>query len=146
MHGPSYKIREIISFIETCSVIWWQTLEVCTWNWSISFKMFSHYEVCNSVSRMTTFELNCSKTCNCDRDKFSPVCGRDKYTYFSACYAGCQNTTLVDGKVVSVSLITVFVGNTCFTIHWFMDLQKKCFHGREFMWQGVVSHQFEGSD
>jgi len=100
-------------------------------DWSISFKMFSHYEVCNSASRMTTFELDCNATCNCDRNKFSPICGRDKNTYFSACHAGCQNMTLVSGKIVSVSLITVFVGDRCFSIHLFVDLQKKCFHGKD---------------
>ncbi|XP_023718722.1 solute carrier organic anion transporter family member 74D [Cryptotermes secundus] len=54
-------------------------------------------------SGLTTFELDCNATCNCDRNKFSPICGRDKSTYFSACHAGCQNITLVDGKIVSYS-------------------------------------------
>ena len=95
-------------------------------DWSISFKVFSHNEVCNSASRLTTFvELDCNATCNCDRDKFSPICGRDKNTYFSACHAGCQNMTLIGGKIVSVSLIMVFIGNRCFNIHLFMNLQKK---------------------
>jgi hypothetical protein len=109
--------------------------------------MCSHYKVCNSVSRLMAFvELDCNATCNCDRNKFSPICGRDKNTYFSACHAGCQNTTLVEGKIVSVSLITVFIGSGCFNIHLFVDLRKKCFHRKEFTCQNVVSQQFEGSD
>jgi hypothetical protein len=102
-------------------------------DWSISVKVFSHNEVCNSASRLMTFvDLDCNATCNCDRNKFSPICGRDKNTYFSACHAGCQNMTLTGGKIESVSLITDFIGNRCFNIHLFMDLQKKCFHGMDF--------------
>ena len=102
-------------------MIWWQTLKTCTQYWSISFIVFLFYKVCNSASRLTTFELDCNATCNCDRSKFSPICGRDKNTYFSACHAGCQNTTIVGGKIVSVSFITVFICNRCFDIHWFTE-------------------------
>jgi hypothetical protein len=107
------EIQGIILFIQTYSVIWWQTFEICTWNLSVSCIVFSYYEVCNSASRLTSFELDCNATCNCDRNKFSPICGRDKNTYFSACHAGCQNMTLVGGKVVSVRFSTVFIGNVC---------------------------------
>jgi len=78
------EIREVLLFIQTYLVIWRQTLGICT--------RLEHYEVCNSASRLTTFvELDCNATCHCDRNKFSPICGRDKNTYFSACHAGCQN-------------------------------------------------------
>ena len=49
------------------------------------------------------FHPVCNTTCNCDREKFSPICGIDGKTYFSACHAGCRNATLVDGMVVEVS-------------------------------------------
>lgn len=52
---------------------------------------------------MSSFEPTCEATCDCVRNKFSPICGADGKTYFSACHAGCSNYTIVDGKVASVS-------------------------------------------
>ncbi|KAJ9574320.1 hypothetical protein L9F63_026033, partial [Diploptera punctata] len=49
---------------------------------------------------LPSFEPVCNTTCECDRYKFSPICGHDGKTYFSACHAGCQNITVVDGKIV----------------------------------------------
>ncbi|XP_015111203.1 solute carrier organic anion transporter family member 3A1 [Diachasma alloeum] len=45
------------------------------------------------------FEPTCEPSCDCDRYKFSPICGADRKTYFSACHAGCSNYTVTDGKV-----------------------------------------------
>jgi len=53
--------------------------------------------------RLSKFEPTCEATCDCDRNKFSPICGADGRTYFSACHAGCSNYTIADGKVSSVS-------------------------------------------
>lgn len=50
---------------------------------------------------LSRFEQTCEATCYCDRNKFSPICGADGKTYFSACHAGCSNYTIVDGKVAS---------------------------------------------
>ncbi|XP_034940213.1 solute carrier organic anion transporter family member 74D [Chelonus insularis] len=50
---------------------------------------------------ITGFEPTCEASCDCDRNKFSPICGADKRTYFSACHAGCSNYTITDGKVSS---------------------------------------------
>ncbi|XP_063220394.1 solute carrier organic anion transporter family member 74D-like [Bacillus rossius redtenbacheri] len=50
--------------------------------------------------RRTSFEPGCESRCDCDRSKFSPICGEDGKTYFSACHAGCLNTTVVDGKIL----------------------------------------------
>ncbi|XP_076683347.1 organic anion transporting polypeptide 74D [Andrena cerasifolii] len=47
------------------------------------------------------FEPTCETTCDCDLNKFSPICGADGKTYFSACHAGCSNFTVLDGKVTS---------------------------------------------
>uniref|UniRef100_A0A0C9RC20 Solute carrier organic anion transporter family member n=3 Tax=Braconidae TaxID=7402 RepID=A0A0C9RC20_9HYME len=49
------------------------------------------------------FEPTCEPSCDCDRYKFSPICGADRKTYFSACHAGCSNYTVADGKVSSFS-------------------------------------------
>ncbi|XP_043261616.1 solute carrier organic anion transporter family member 74D isoform X2 [Colletes gigas] len=48
---------------------------------------------------LSSFEPTCEATCDCDRNKFSPICGADGKTYFSACHAGCSNYTVVDSKV-----------------------------------------------
>ncbi|KAI4494394.1 hypothetical protein M0802_008886 [Mischocyttarus mexicanus] len=50
---------------------------------------------------ISSFEPTCEATCDCDRNKFSPICGADGKTYFSACHAGCSNYTIADGKVES---------------------------------------------
>lgn len=54
-----------------------------------------------SFRRLPTFEPVCNLTCECDRDKYSPICGQDNKTYFSACHAGCRNRTVIDGKIVN---------------------------------------------
>ena len=33
----------------------------------------------------------CSSGCSCGREWFEPVCAAEGLTYFSPCYAGCQN-------------------------------------------------------
>ena len=40
----------------------------------------------------------CNANCACAPD-FGPVCGSDKVTYLSACYAGCRSTLEADGQV-----------------------------------------------
>ncbi|KOX74274.1 Solute carrier organic anion transporter family member 3A1 [Melipona quadrifasciata] len=50
---------------------------------------------------LSSFEPTCEATCDCVRNKFSPICGVDGKTYFSACHAGCSNYTIVDGKIAS---------------------------------------------
>lgn len=51
-----------------------------------------------------TFDPVCNiSMCNCDSNKFSPICGQDGKTYLSACHAGCRNHTEKDGKIVEFS-------------------------------------------
>lgn len=45
---------------------------------------------------MVYFNSDCSDSCRCDK-KFSPVCGADNFTHYSACFAGCQNASIVNG-------------------------------------------------
>lgn len=52
---------------------------------------------------LTKFVPTCDPTCDCDRNKFNPLCGADGQTYFSPCHAGCSNYTMVDGKVSTFS-------------------------------------------
>ncbi|CAB3380470.1 Hypothetical predicted protein [Cloeon dipterum] len=44
------------------------------------------------------FMPECS-TCDCNPDKFGPVCGADGRTYFSGCHAGCSSVNMTDGKL-----------------------------------------------
>ncbi|GJQ70012.1 hypothetical protein Trydic_g13370 [Trypoxylus dichotomus] len=48
------------------------------------------------------FQPVCNSTinCNCDANKFAPICGQDGKTYYSACHAGCRNYTEKDGKIM----------------------------------------------
>ncbi|XP_024085155.1 solute carrier organic anion transporter family member 3A1-like [Cimex lectularius] len=52
---------------------------------------------------LSRFEPVCDSGCKCDYNKFNPICGKDGKTYFSACHAGCQNVTIIDGKEVEFS-------------------------------------------
>ncbi|XP_012219777.1 solute carrier organic anion transporter family member 74D [Linepithema humile] len=47
---------------------------------------------------LSSFVPTCETTCECDTNKFSPICGADGRTYFSACQAGCSNYSVIDGK------------------------------------------------
>ncbi|XP_018573157.1 solute carrier organic anion transporter family member 3A1 [Anoplophora glabripennis] len=49
-------------------------------------------------------KLNCNESyCNCNKDKFAPICGQDGKTYLSPCHAGCKNYTKKDGKIIHYS-------------------------------------------
>jgi hypothetical protein len=51
----------------------------------------SIYSIANSLK----FDLPCNKSasCGCDTEVFSPICGADGKNYFSACHAGCSDST-----------------------------------------------------
>ncbi|XP_075237613.1 solute carrier organic anion transporter family member 74D-like [Lycorma delicatula] len=55
------------------------------------------------IDGLPKFEPVCQTSCECDLTKFSPICGDDGQTYFSACHAGCQNLTTENGKAVEFS-------------------------------------------
>ncbi|XP_078070846.1 solute carrier organic anion transporter family member 4C1-like [Mustelus asterias] len=38
----------------------------------------------------------CNEECHCIRSHYNPVCGVDHVQYFSACYAGCTNTSVIE--------------------------------------------------
>lgn len=49
----------------------------------------------NRIANSLEFVLPCNKSasCGCDTEKFSPICGSDGKNYFSACHAGCSDST-----------------------------------------------------
>lgn len=51
----------------------------------------------------SNFELHstvlCNSSCICDPNIFSPICGSDGKSYYSACHAGCSIATMVNGKM-----------------------------------------------
>ena len=49
------------------------------------------------LSKNTYFEPVCSLNCDCDFEKFEPICGADNFTYFSSCHAGCKQSMSQDG-------------------------------------------------
>ncbi|KAF4526234.1 hypothetical protein B566_EDAN001919 [Ephemera danica] len=66
-----------------------------------------------SSSRLQSFKPVCEVSCECNRQKFSPICGQDGKTYFSACHAGCSNVTLSrDGKILEYSDCQCMRGNS----------------------------------
>ncbi|XP_056647131.1 solute carrier organic anion transporter family member 74D isoform X1 [Diorhabda sublineata] len=51
-----------------------------------------------------TKQLNCNSSyCDCDKDKFTPICGQDGKTYLSPCHAGCLNYTENEGQISQYS-------------------------------------------
>lgn len=51
-----------------------------------------------------TFDMSCSReACDCNLDKFAPICGEDGITYLSPCQAGCKNVTQEKGKILNYS-------------------------------------------
>ncbi|XP_044764845.1 solute carrier organic anion transporter family member 74D-like [Coccinella septempunctata] len=49
-----------------------------------------------------TFDMSCSKAdCDCNLDKFAPICGEDGKTYLSPCQAGCKNVTQENGQILN---------------------------------------------
>lgn len=49
------------------------------------------------LSKNAYFEPVCSLNCDCDFEKFEPICGADNFTYFSSCHAGCKQSLSEDG-------------------------------------------------
>jgi sodium-independent organic anion transporter len=43
----------------------------------------------NSTCNVNSSCSNATNGCGCNMDKYQPVCGQDKISYFSACHAGC---------------------------------------------------------
>lgn len=90
---PAYKAEK-----GQCTYIYYRNKFVCS--------ICQCYFRTNSsflLHRLPTFQPVCNTTCECDREKFSPICGQDGRTYFSACHAGCRNLTVVEGKIVEFS-------------------------------------------
>ncbi|CAH1103145.1 unnamed protein product [Psylliodes chrysocephalus] len=55
-------------------------------------------------NKFDTVQLNCNPGyCDCNKDKFTPICGQDGKTYLSPCHAGCLNYTEKGGKVAMYS-------------------------------------------
>eukprot|EP00795_Rhopilema_esculentum_P017328 gene17328-8906_t len=46
------------------------------------------YQKSNEIGRITS---QCNSGCGCSRRSYEPMCGKDGYTYFSPCFAGCQS-------------------------------------------------------
>lgn len=53
--------------------------------------------------RFSSLDLSCNVSCNCNKNKFAPVCGQDKKTYLSPCHAGCRNYIKKDDKIIKYS-------------------------------------------
>lgn len=49
------------------------------------------------LSKNEYFEPVCALQCDCDFEKFEPICGTDNFTYFSSCHAGCKKSLSEDG-------------------------------------------------
>lgn len=58
--------------------------------------LFSHRTLSNFELHSTVL---CNSSCVCDPSTFSPVCGSDGNTYYSACHAGCRISTMMNGKM-----------------------------------------------
>lgn len=55
------------------------------------------------------YHPECNSQCACSSERFSPVCGDDGVTYFSACHAGCRNFTTKDGFIQEVIYFYIFL-------------------------------------
>lgn len=69
------------------SLIWFTIF----YNKGASYKWRLTLFIC--LFRRSYFQPTCVATCDCDQNKFDPICGADGKTYFSACHAGCSNVT-----------------------------------------------------
>lgn len=64
------------------------------------FQSIMHGHISTIFRNITTvaYDLTCSQNCECDRNRFSPICGADLRTYYSSCYAGCRSSHIENGK------------------------------------------------
>lgn len=62
----------------------------------------------------------CAESCKCDR-KFNPVCGSDKLTHFSACHAGCQTVTDINGSITVINWSSYFLFYNMSNVKYYID-------------------------
>ena len=43
-------------------------------------------------------DATCNRGCECDTQKFEPVCGSDSILYFTPCHAGCSYNYVIDPR------------------------------------------------
>ncbi|XP_051157758.1 solute carrier organic anion transporter family member 4A1 isoform X2 [Leptopilina boulardi] len=99
----------------------------------------------NQVRDSMTLESSCNTDCGCISSQFNPICGINGVTYFSPCYAGCNQeielndlkvyseckcisssslnmTSVLNEKVMSYSAINIKCNTSCWYIYLFMAL------------------------
>lgn len=72
----------------------------CTMDDFIGLKAAPSTSVATDLMFENRFTPPCNFTCECDFDKFAPICGSDGLTYFSSCHAGCKVASVVNGKTL----------------------------------------------
>lgn len=84
----------------------------------------------SSIVPTSTSRLNasCIASCNCNSSRFEPICGKDGYTYFNPCAAGCQpmdNSTMVcDSSFVGAFLFMLVLASD--TVATYMHVDTQC--------------------
>ncbi|XP_064482717.1 solute carrier organic anion transporter family member 4A1-like [Ornithodoros turicata] len=86
------SIEGIIRMCLISSVIPWFTSFIFLFHCpNLSFFGLNHTSSRFLVNNVTTkFDQSCNAYCGCPIENYNPVCGKDKSTYFSPCFAGCR--------------------------------------------------------
>ncbi|XP_039248312.2 solute carrier organic anion transporter family member 4A1-like isoform X1 [Styela clava] len=89
------KLRGILQFILACSIVSFAFVfglyMQCTEKEFVGATVIPHKQ--NSSTVEMSILTSCNSGCQCNTDRFNPVCDDNGVTYFSPCHAGCMDQT-----------------------------------------------------
>ncbi|KAL3200620.1 hypothetical protein MRX96_012902 [Rhipicephalus microplus] len=92
VHKLNLDVDGIVRMCLVCSVAAWLSCFVLLYSCPApTFFGLNHTSSRFFVSNVSNqFDQPCNANCHCPIENYDPVCGKDRLTYYSPCFAGCK--------------------------------------------------------